>query len=81
MAVNQTLLEVKYIPGSATLAPVVFLHEGLGSVAMQLHDWTLARDCFGKVVAIDSTYRRQFNSVYARARDKAEKEALQEAAP
>ncbi len=54
---------------------------GLGSVAMQLHDWTLARDCFGKVVAIDSTYRRQFNSVYARARDKAEKEALQEAAP
>lgn len=42
MAVNQTLLEVKYIPGSATLAPVVFLHEGLGCVSLWTqrgYDW------------------------------------------
>ena len=42
MLVNQTLLEVKYITGSATLAPIVFLHEGLGSVSLwkqRGNDW------------------------------------------
>lgn len=45
MPVNQTLLEAKYIAGSATLAPIVFLHEGLGSVSLWTqrgHDWPAA---------------------------------------
>ena len=32
--INGVALEVQQIPGSADLAPIVFLHEGLGSVAM-----------------------------------------------
>src|SRR5690606_30121844 len=35
-------LEVAHIPGDATLAPLVFLHEGLGSVAM----WTQRGLCW-----------------------------------
>lgn len=38
-------LEVRQIAGSSTLAPLVFLHEGLGSVAMwssRTMDWPLA---------------------------------------
>ena len=38
-------LETRFIPGAQTLAPLVFLHEGLGSVAMwasRQHDWPLA---------------------------------------
>lgn len=34
--IDGTRLEVRHIPGAAQLAPLVFLHEGLGSVAM----WT-----------------------------------------
>ena len=40
--VNGVALEVQHIPGSAALAPIVFLHEGLGSVAMwqtRAGDW------------------------------------------
>ena len=40
--VNGVALEVQHIPGSADLAPIVFLHEGLGSVAMwqtRAGDW------------------------------------------
>ncbi|MEY3674271.1 MAG: hypothetical protein RJB47_979, partial [Pseudomonadota bacterium] len=40
--VNGVALEVQQIPGSAALAPIVFLHEGLGSVAMwqtRTGDW------------------------------------------
>lgn len=36
--VNGARLEVAHIPGPAGLAPLVFLHEGLGSVAMW-RDW------------------------------------------
>ena len=41
-------LEVRQIAGSETLAPIVFLHEGLGSVSMWTHrglDWPLAICC------------------------------------
>lgn len=40
--VNRVTLEVRHIPGPVGLAPLVFLHEGLGSVAMwqsRAGDW------------------------------------------
>ncbi|MFY8191784.1 MAG: alpha/beta fold hydrolase, partial [Limnohabitans sp.] len=40
--INGVALEVQQIPGAAGLAPIVFLHEGLGSVAMwqtRAGDW------------------------------------------
>ena len=43
--VNGQQLEVRQISGSQTLAPIVFLHEGLGSVSMWTQrglDWPLA---------------------------------------
>ena len=43
--VNQTRIEIRQIPGSNTLAPLVFLHEGLGSVSMwqsRQMDWPQA---------------------------------------
>ena len=45
MMFSCSALEVKEIAGSSTLAPLVFLHEGLGSVAMwssRSMDWPLA---------------------------------------
>ena len=38
LQINQTSLEVEFIEGPAGPAPIVFLHEGLGSVAMW-RDW------------------------------------------
>ena len=43
--INDQQLEVRQISGSAALAPIVFLHEGLGSVSMWTQrglDWPLA---------------------------------------
>ena len=43
--INSQQLEVRQITGSETLAPIVFLHEGLGSVSMWTQrglDWPLA---------------------------------------
>ena len=43
--INDQQLEVRQITGSGTLAPIVFLHEGLGSVGMWTQrgvDWPLA---------------------------------------
>lgn len=43
--INGQQLEVRQINGSETLAPIVFLHEGLGSVSMWTQrglDWSLA---------------------------------------
>lgn len=34
LTIHATSLEVQHIPGNPALAPIVFLHEGLGSVAM-----------------------------------------------
>ncbi len=45
---------------------------GLGTLAMQQKDWTTARDCFDKLMAIDKNYRRQFGPMYARAKKLAE---------
>ena len=45
MDINNTQLEVKSIDGSRQLAPLVFLHEGLGSVSLWTHrgvDWPAA---------------------------------------
>ncbi len=42
--IDDVRLEVRHIPGSHSLAPLVFLHEGLGSVAMwqtKTNDWPL----------------------------------------
>ena len=43
--INDQQLEVRRITGSETLAPIVFLHEGLGSISMWTQrglDWPLA---------------------------------------
>lgn len=40
--IDGTRLELRYIPGNPSLAPLVFLHEGLGSVGLWTqrgHDW------------------------------------------
>ena len=45
MQVNETQLEVRHIAGSGALAPIVFLHEGLGCVSLwrqRGNDWPLA---------------------------------------
>lgn len=45
MNINGTRLELQHIPGSASLAPLVFLHEGLGSVGQwrqRGQDWPAA---------------------------------------
>jgi pimeloyl-ACP methyl ester carboxylesterase len=41
ITLNGVSLELQHIPGAPTLAPLVFLHEGLGSVAMW-RDWPAA---------------------------------------
>ena len=41
---------------------------GLGTLAMQQRDWTTASECYGKLIELDETYRRQFGAMYARAR-------------
>lgn len=45
ISVDGVQLETRFIPGSDALAPLVFLHEGLGSVSMwqtKQNDWPLA---------------------------------------
>jgi serine/threonine protein kinase len=41
---------------------------GLGTLAMQQHDWVVARDAFEKLVSLDRAYRKQFGPMLARAR-------------
>ncbi len=41
---------------------------GLGTLAMQQHDWGVARDAFEKLVSLDRAYRKQFGPMLARAR-------------
>lgn len=45
---------------------------GLGTMAMQQRDWSVARDCFAKLISIDNAYRKQFGPMHARARRYAE---------
>ncbi len=46
---------------------------GLGTIAMRQRDWAVARDCFGKLIALDNAYRKQFGPLYARAKAMADK--------